>query len=98
VTPPPDRSKADWASKNHLATSPAYYQNYVLGELMASQVLRHIYERVVGHESFVGNAEVGNFLIEKIFKPGARFHWNEMLRQATGEPLNPEHFVKQFVG
>ena len=39
ITPPPNREKADWASKTHLSTSPAYYQNYVLGELMASQLL-----------------------------------------------------------
>src|SRR5207244_4695376 len=35
VTPPPNRERADWAAKNHLATSPVYYQNYELGELMA---------------------------------------------------------------
>ncbi|MFA5744403.1 MAG: M2 family metallopeptidase, partial [Candidatus Nanoarchaeia archaeon] len=34
------RDKPDWASKTHLATAPAYYHNYLLGELLASQ-LRH---------------------------------------------------------
>jgi peptidyl-dipeptidase A len=98
VTPPPDRNLPDWASKSHLSTSPAYYQNYVLGELMASQVLQFIHRNVVKKSSFVGNAEVGEFLVERIFKPGARYEWNEMLRIATGEPLNAEHFIEQFVG
>src|SRR5215471_10647592 len=71
VTPPPDRGQAIWASKNHLATSPVYYQNYVLGELMASQLLRHIHTKVVKSESYVGNASVGRYLVENVFKPGS---------------------------
>ena len=97
VTPPPDRDRSDWASKNHLATSPVYYQNYVLGELMASQLLRYIHREVVKSESYVGNPQVGEYLVERVFKPGARYDWNTMLKNATGEDLNPEHFIAQFV-
>jgi peptidyl-dipeptidase A len=97
VTPPADRSRADWAAKNHLATSPVYYQNYVLGELMASQLLQHIHRQVVKSESYVGDRVVGGFLVSKVFKPGARYDWNTMLRKATGEDLNPTHFIAQFV-
>jgi peptidyl-dipeptidase A len=97
VTPPPDRDVADWASKNHLATSPVYYQNYVLGELMASQLLGYIHSEIVKSESYVGKSSVGPYLVEKIFRPGARYHWNTMLKRATGEDLNPQHFVAQFV-
>jgi len=96
VTPPPNRDNADWASKNHLATAPAYYQNYVLGELMASQLHRRIHH-VVESPGYLGNSQVGSYLVEKVFKPGARYHWNEMLSRATGESLNPDHFVRQFV-
>lgn len=97
VTPPPNRDQADWASKNHLATSPVYYQNYVLGELMASQLLRYIQNEVVKSEGFVGNAEIGRYFVEKVFRPGALYEWNTMLNRATGEDLTPEHFVAQFV-
>ncbi len=97
VTPPANRNLPDWASKNHLATSPAYYQNYVLGELMASQLLQFIHYKVVCAESYVGNAQVGTYLVERVFKPGARQEWNEMIRLATGEELRPDHFVRQFV-
>jgi peptidyl-dipeptidase A len=97
VTPPPDRNQADWASKNHLATSPVYYQNYVLGELMASQLLQDIYREVVRAESYVGNPAVGGYLVEKVFKLGSRYEWNDMLKRATGEDLNPAHFLQQFV-
>jgi len=98
VTPPPGRNlRADWASKIHLASSPVYYQNYVLGELMASQLLGYIQASVVKSESYAGNPEIGTYLVERVFKPGARFEWNSMLAKATGEQLNPEHFVSQFV-
>jgi peptidyl-dipeptidase A len=97
ITPPPDTGRFHWASKNHLSTSPAYYQNYVLGELMASQLLRHI-QKGAGRDNYVGNTSAGQFLVEKVFKPGARDQWNAMLKKATGEELNPEHWVGQFVG
>ena len=97
ISPPPKRHQADWASKTHLATAPVYYQNYVLGELMASQLLRHIHQNVVKSESYVGNPEVGAYLVEKVFRPGARYDWNTMLMKATGEQLKPEYFVQQFI-
>ena len=97
VTPPSNRDQPDWASKIHLASSPVYYQNYVLGELMASQLLWHIHAKVVRSGSYAGNPEVGQYLVENVFKPGARYDWNTMLKKATGEELNPEHFVRQFV-
>src|SRR5437016_179303 len=54
VTPPSNRDQPDWASKIHLASSPVYYQNYVLGELMASQLLWHIHGKVVRSGSYAG--------------------------------------------
>jgi peptidyl-dipeptidase A len=47
--------------------------------------------------SYVGNLEVGSYLVEKVFRPGARYDWNSLLKKATGEELNPQHFVAQFV-
>ena len=72
-----------------------YYQNYLLGELMASQLLSYIQREIVDGGVFEGE-EVGNYLMEHIFKPGSRWNWNTMLERATGEPLNPEHFIRQF--
>ena len=97
VTPPQDSDRADWASKNHLATAPVYYQNYVFGELMASQVLHYIHREIAKADAYVGRPEVGRYLVEKIFRPGARYDWNTLLKRATGEDLNPDHFVAQFV-
>jgi peptidyl-dipeptidase A len=93
----PDRDSPDWAAKSHLSTAPAYYQNYILGELMASQVLACIEGKVLRAPGYVERTETGAFLRRAIFEPGARHTWNEMLQRATGEALNPEYFIRQFV-
>ena len=41
VRRPDDRHEPDWASKIHLAAAPVYYQNYLYGELFASQLARN---------------------------------------------------------
>ena len=37
------------------------------------------------------------FLINHIFKPGAKYEWNEMIEKATGEKLTAKYYAKQFV-
>ena len=99
---PPGPPDAGWASKLHFTTAPCYYHNYMLGELLASQLHHHIVHKVLGKKSdegvsFVGDKRVGSFLRRDVLGPGARYEWNEMIRRATGEPLTPKYFVEQFV-
>ncbi|HEX2076859.1 MAG TPA: M2 family metallopeptidase [Longimicrobium sp.] len=91
--------ETEWASKIHLSLSPVYYHNYLLGELMASQVSAAV-RRETGlppERSVAGEPRVGAFFRERIFAPGASLPWNEHLAHATGEPLNPRWFVEQYV-
>ncbi len=102
VKRPEGRDMPDWATKSHIATSPCYYHNYLLGELLASQLNYHISTQIIGSEdynnqSYYGNKEVGEFLIEKVFKPGAKWHWNTMIENATGEELTAKYYAMQFV-
>ncbi len=102
VTPPEKRNEPDWAAKIHVAQYPCYYHNYQLGELAASQILNSIVRGVMKQEtfseiSFAAKPEVGNFLKEKIFTPGAKYQWNDLLKYATGESLTPKYFVEEFV-
>lgn len=99
---PVDRNEPDWATKIHIATSPCYYHNYLLGELLASQLLYYIANTIIHSpdvrlESFANKKEVGTFLIDKIFKPGSIYHWSELIERATGEPLSARYYAKQFV-
>ena len=64
---PEGRDEPDWASKIHIALYPAYYHNYMLGELLASQLHNYITTKVlkVGintSDCFVGESEVGDYL------------------------------------
>ena len=99
---PEGRNEPDWATKIHIATYPCYYHNYLLGELLASQLYYYIVANVIKSDdykfqSFVGKKEVGEFLKTKIFAPGSRWYWNEMIERATGEKLTAKYYAKQFV-
>lgn len=90
----PQRDQADWASKLHLACAPVYYQNYVLGEMTASQLLHSIRSGVEKTGVRRGHSRAtGDFLRQKLYALGARYPWEETLRQATGEDLNPRYFA-----
>jgi len=102
VEKPQARDEPDWAAKIHFTIAPCYYHNYVLGELLASQLHHHIVRNVLKLESdegvsYVNRKEVGEFLRKKVFEPGSVYHWDEMIERATGEPLTPKYFVAEFV-
>ncbi len=99
---PPGPADAGWASKLHFTSAPCYYHNYMLGELLASQLHHYIIHKVFKlnsgeNVSYVGNKGPGKYLRRKIFSPGARYHWNDLIERATGEPLTCKYFVEQFV-
>jgi peptidyl-dipeptidase A len=94
---PEGRDMPDWATKIHVALYPCYYHNYLLGELLASQLYNYITTNVSKSQSFVGEKAVGDYLKEKVFMPGARYYWNDMIEKATGEKLTAKYYAKQFV-
>ena len=97
VRRPDGRDAPDWAAKIHLSLSPVYYHNYLLGELMASQISAHARRGVPAGRSIAGHVSVGRFLRERIFDLGASLPWNELMVHATGEELTPRYFVEEFV-
>ncbi|HEX9652643.1 MAG TPA: M2 family metallopeptidase, partial [bacterium] len=103
VKRPPDRNAPDWASKIHVALYPAYYHNYLMGELLASQLFHYINKNVlktddVKDQSFANQKAVGQYLIDKVFVPANQYFWNDMIEKATGEKLTAKYFARQFVG
>ncbi len=100
---PAGRNNPDWAAKIHIAIYPVYYQNYMLGEMLASQFQSYIATNILKsaniRQTFLGeNPAIGSFLKEKVFAPGARYKWNDMIKRATGEKLTPTHYRDQFIG
>jgi peptidyl-dipeptidase A len=97
IEKPEGRNMPDWATKIHVALYPCYYHNYLLGELLASQLYGYIAANITDNQSIVGEKVVGTYLKEKIFLPGARYYWNDMIEKATGEKLTAKYYAKQFV-
>jgi peptidyl-dipeptidase A len=97
IDKPEGRDMPDWATKIHIALYPCYYHNYLLGELLASQFYMYITTNVAKTRSFAGEKAVGDYLREKVFMPGARYYWNDMIERATGEKLTAKYYARQFV-
>ena len=86
----------DWATKIHVALAPVYYQNYLLGELAASQIEAAVAEMT--GSPLTGNPDAATFLRDRWFKPGASLRWDELVTRATGAPLGADRFLADFVG
>ena len=84
-----------WASKVHLAVAPVYYHNYLLGEMLASQ-LSHTIERECG--AVVGSRNAGQFLAQRMFRSGAFMRWDSLIEEATGAGLSADAFARDVAG
>jgi len=100
---PSGRNKPDWASKIHIATVPCYYHNYLLGDILASQLHYYICSKVINDTSnikyfdYYERKEVGKFLKEKFYAPGTSLYWNDLIEQTTGEKLTAKYYANQFI-
>ena len=96
VTRPEGRAEPDWACKVHVALAPVYYHNYLLGDLAASQLDAWL-TRTLGTPFWFEKKETATLMRERLFGEGARRSWNDTLVYATGEGLEPRHYVEQFL-
>ena len=94
VRRPPDRHAPDWAAKIHLAVVPVYYQNYLYGEMFASQVGALLRDAVGG---IVGRSTAGDRLRDSVFTPAASLRWDGLVRSATGAPLGAGAFAADLI-
>ncbi len=100
---PEGRDRPDWAAKIHFSIAPVYYHNYLLGEMLASQLQDHLLGRVAGGgadrwERLVTDPGVGAFLRERFYGPGKRWSWRDLVAHATGRPLESRPFVDDLAG
>ena len=102
LTRPEGRNEPDWASKIHIATAPAYYHGYLMGELLASQFTDAIGRTVLGSAdpyslSFTNDPRIGKYFEDKVYHPGSLYPWNEMIERATGQKLTSAFYARQYV-
>lgn len=95
ISSPKGREKEfDWATKYHMGLAPVYYFSYLLGEMFASSIQEEIV-KITGSES-LKDPRVGAFLNKKLFGPGNRMSWDQLIIHVTGKPLSPDAWVKEF--
>ena len=93
VRRPDGRAAPDWAAKIHLASAPVYYQNYLYGELFASQLDATLRDRAGG---LVECPAAGTLLVREVFAPGASLRWDDLVVRATGAPLDATSLARQL--
>jgi peptidyl-dipeptidase A len=98
---PEGRNEPDFATKYHLVGAPAYYHNYMLGDLFASQVNHALIRAIMPGTKpagaiYIGNKKAGEFLRQKVFAPGMTMNWNELTRYATGEDLIAKAYAEDI--
>ncbi len=92
----PAVSHPDWAAKIHFSVAPAYYQNYLLGEIVASQLQTHLLAKAGSWERYVESPEVARFLNERFFSVGRSTDWRGAIERATGRPLDVGPFLAEL--
>jgi hypothetical protein len=85
-----------WAATAFLAAYPCYMQNYVLADVVAAQVHRALAERF--GPAWLGNAEVGAFLREALWRDGETREWTQRVRDATGTELSVDALLELLAG
>ena len=98
---PEGRSAPDYAAKIHICSAPAYYHNYMMGEMFAAQVHRAIAKQVLGGADpataiYAGNPAAGQFMKDRVFGPGRSLSWDDLTRHATGVPLGPKALAAEL--
>ena len=90
VSPPQGRCAPDWAAKIHIAAAPVYYHNYLLGSVLSCQLERAIID-VCGR--LVNERPAGEWLTERLFRPGNLLTWEALIQEATGRLLSSDDFA-----
>jgi peptidyl-dipeptidase A len=96
VRRPEGRRSADWAAKIHFAIAPVYYHNYLLGELLASQLRERLYLESQSN-TLVDNLYAGEWLISNFFASGNSLSWQDHIQKTLGEPLKPDAFLRDYI-
>lgn len=94
IEAPSRKGKCDWACKYHIGLAPVYYFSYLLGEMFASAIQENLQKHC--KDEHLSTPEAGKFLREKLFAPGNRMPWNELVIHVTGKELTGDAWVKEF--
>ncbi|MDR1384869.1 MAG: M2 family metallopeptidase [Planctomycetaceae bacterium] len=87
---PENRDAADWAAKPHFTIAPVYYHNYMLGELYSAMI------REAAADFSPGSKEYRDLFLNRIFKIGNVYPWQEFVRYSMGKEFSPAAFAREL--
>jgi carboxypeptidase Taq len=73
-----------------------YFPTYTLGNLNAAQFMERVLHDQPGLEGELSRGEYGNllkWLRERVHRHGLRYHSQDLMRKATGEPTSGKHHL-----
>jgi peptidyl-dipeptidase A len=76
-----------------VTSAPVYDQNYLYGELVASQLSATLRREAGG---LVDRPGAGRLLVERFLRPGSARRWDHLVEDATGEPLTAAHLAAEL--
>ncbi len=74
-----------------IADNPFEFRRQIIARLIVAQIIEY-WRR--DNETPVKNEAFKYYLVQNYFRFGQREHWNHILKWATGEELNINHFLK----
>jgi peptidyl-dipeptidase A len=100
ITPPSDRDQSDWATSGYFSSLSCNVHNFVLADLFAGQLQHYLEKHLLREQNsqYQHNRAIGNFLVEKVYKYGDLLPWEQLIMEATGEPLNPLYLASYLSG
>jgi peptidyl-dipeptidase A len=90
----PSDEMPGWAHNLFWSSHPIYIQNYVIGEVVASQTLNALRDQFGG----VDNRDIGAWLTANYFEAGASVPWRQKVVHATGAALSTDALLAELTG
>lgn len=75
-------------------TYPLYLQNYLLADVVATQVHSALQEKF--GENYAFNKDVGSYLAKHFYSGGEYFNWNQRLQSGTGKPIDLDAYIEHY--
>lgn len=81
-----------WAAKPHLTTLPVYYQNYLIGDILAAQIEKTL----TSNFGSWYNEDAFEYLKKTIIHPGQSKSWSNILTTFNGSGFSCREYILQF--
>jgi len=100
IRPPDDKHTTDWATTSYFTSFSCSVHNFVLADLFAGQLQHYLENNYLNdnNRSYQNNKAIGSYLVNRVYKNGDLVPWEQLIEQATGEPLNPSYFANFLTG